>query len=53
MRKKKFKFEDAARDELGRDVLLVRDSRNGALHHVVDPKLTDEQIAAVQNEVFR
>jgi len=53
MRKKKFKFEDAARDELGRDVLLVRDSRGGALHHVVDPKLSDEQIDAVQNEVFR
>lgn len=53
MRKKKFKFEDAARDELGRDVLLVRDSRNGTLHHVVDPKLTDDQIATVQNEVFR
>jgi hypothetical protein len=53
MRKKKFKFEDAARDEAGRDVLLVRDSRNGSLHHVVDPKLSDEQIAAVQTEVFR
>ena len=53
MRKKKFKFEDAARDEAGRDVLLVRDSRNGALHYVVDPKLSDEQIAAVQAEVFR
>ena len=53
MRKKKFKFEDAARDEAGRDVLLVRDARNGALHHVVDPKLTDDRIAAVQAEVFR
>ena len=53
MRKKKFKFEDAARDEAGRDVLLVRDARSGILHHVVDPKLSDDQIAAVQAEVFR
>ena len=53
MRKKKLRFEDAARDDLGRDVLLVRDSRSGALHHIVDPKLTDEQIATVQAEVFR
>ena len=53
MRKKKFKFEDAARDELGRDVLLVRDSRGGALHHVEGPKLSDGQIATGPNEVFR
>lgn len=53
MRKKKFKFEDAARDEAGRDVLLVRDTRGGALHQVVDPKLSDDQIAVVQAEVFR
>jgi hypothetical protein len=53
MRKKKFRFEDAIRDEAGRDVLLVRDSRGGAVHQVVDPKLSDEQVAAVQAEVFR
>ena len=53
MRKKKFRFEDAIRDELGRDVMLVRDSRGGAVHQVVDPKLSDEQVAAVQTEVFR
>jgi hypothetical protein len=53
MRRKRFKFEDAIRDEQGRDVLIVRDARGGAIHHVVDPRLTDEQIAAVQAEVFR
>ena len=53
MRKKKFRFEDAIRDEAGRDVMLVRDSRGGAVHQVVDPKLSDEQVAAVQAEVFR
>jgi hypothetical protein len=57
MRRKRFKFEDAARgpgtDGLGRDVLIVKDTRGGAVHHVTDPRLTDDQIAAVQTEVFR
>jgi hypothetical protein len=53
MRRKRFKFEDAARDEQGRDLLIVRDARGGAVHQVTDPRLTDEQIAAVQTEVFR
>lgn len=53
MRRKRFKFEDAIRDEQGRDLLVVRDTRGGAVHHVVDPRLTDEQVAAVQTEVFR
>jgi hypothetical protein len=53
MRKKRLKFEDVVRDESGRDVLLVRDSRGGAVHRVIDPHLTDDQIAAVQAEVFR
>jgi hypothetical protein len=53
MRRKRFKFEDAARDDKGRDVLIVRDARGGAAHHVTDPRLTDEQIADVQREVFR
>ena len=53
MRRKRFKFEDAIRDDQGRDVMIVRDARGGATHHIVDPRLTDEQIAAVQTEVFR
>ncbi|MDY3558890.1 hypothetical protein R5W23_006066 [Gemmata sp. JC673] len=53
MRRKRFKFEDASRDASGRDVMIVRDARGGAVHHVVDPRLNDEQIAAVQTEVFR
>ena len=53
MRRKRFKFEDASRDEQGRDVLVVRDARGGAVHHVIDPRLTDDQVAAVQAEVFR
>jgi hypothetical protein len=53
MRRKRLKFEDVYRDEAGRDVLLVRDARGGAVHKVTDPHLTDDQIAAVQAEVFR
>jgi hypothetical protein len=53
MRRKRFKFEDTYRDEAGRDVLLVRDARGGAIHRVTDPRLSDDQIVAVQAEVFR
>ncbi|MFO0796849.1 MAG: hypothetical protein U0804_05185 [Gemmataceae bacterium] len=53
MRRKRFKFEDAVRDAAGGDVVVVRDARGGAVHHVADPHLTDEQVAAVQAEVFR
>lgn len=53
MRRKRFRFEDAARDAAGRDVLIVRDARGGAVHQVIDPRLNDEQTAAVQTEVFR
>jgi hypothetical protein len=57
MRRRRFKFEDAARERGsdGReyDVLILKDSRGGAIHHVTDPRLTDDQIATVQAEVFR
>ena len=53
MRRKRFKFEDASRDDHGRDVMIVRDARGGAIHHAVDPRLTEDQISAVQTEVFR
>lgn len=53
MRRKRFRFENVVRDESGRDVLLLKDGKGGAVHRVADPRLTDDQIAAVQNEVFR
>ena len=53
MRRKRFRFEDAIRDDAGRDVMLLRDARGGAVHQVTDPRLTDEQITTVQAEVFR
>jgi hypothetical protein len=53
MRRKRFRFEDVARDSDGRDVLILKDVKGGAIHQVADPRLTDEQITAVQTEVFR
>ena len=53
MRRKRFRFEDAVRDDAGNDVLLVRDVKAGAVHRVTDPRLTDDGIAAAQAEVFR
>lgn len=53
MRRKRFRFEDVARDEAGRDVLILKDAKGGAIHQITDPRLADDQIAAVQTEVFR
>ena len=53
MRRKKFKFEDALRKPDGSDALILRDGRTGLRLEVLDPKLTDEQVVAVQDEVFQ
>jgi hypothetical protein len=53
MRRKRFRFEDVFRETDGRDVLLLKDAKGGTVHRVTDPRLTDEQITAVQAEVFR
>ena len=53
MRRKKLKFEDAHRKPDGSDTLILTDGRTGARLEVIDPKLTDEQVAAVQDEVFQ
>ncbi len=53
MRRKRLRFEDAIRDDAGRDVLLLREAKSGTVHHVVDTRLTDEQTTAVQDEVFK
>jgi hypothetical protein len=52
MRRKRFKFEEA-RTEQGLEVLTLRCARTGARHEVVNPRLNEEQMAAVQEEVFR
>ena len=33
--------------------VTTRDARTGAKHEVADPRLTDAEVAAVQDEVFR
>ena len=53
MRRKRFRFEDVIRDSAGRDVLLLKDTKGGSVLQVTDPRLTDDQIATVQSEVFR
>jgi hypothetical protein len=52
MRRKRLKLDGSA-TEAGQEVLLMRCTRSGATHHVVNPQLTDEQIAEVQEEVFQ
>ena len=52
MRRKRFRFEDVARDQAG-DVLILKDVKAGAVHQVLDPRLSEEQTAAVQTELFR
>jgi len=52
MRRKRFKFEEA-RIEHGLEVLTLRCVRTGAHHEVVNPRLTEEQMAEVQEEVFK
>ena len=53
MRRRRLKFEDVRQAEGGPHVLVVRDARSGARHEVADPRLSDDEVAAVQTEVFR
>src|SRR5262249_5736663 len=50
MRRKRFKFEDA-RTRNGQEVLCLRCTRSGTRHEVVNPHLSDDEMAAVQEEV--
>src|SRR5262245_10373892 len=52
MRRKRLKFEDVRRND-GREVLCLREARSGARHELPDPRLSDEEMAAVQEEAFR
>jgi len=52
MRRKRLKFEEA-RTEDGQEVLRLRCPRSREQHTVVNPRLTDEQMAEVQDEVFK
>ena len=52
MRKKRFKFEDVRKHGY-QEFILLRDVKSGARHEVPDPRLTDAEMTAVQDEVFR
>jgi hypothetical protein len=52
MRRKRLKFEEAKTLE-GREVLLLRDTRSRTSYQVVHPKLSEDEMAAVQDEVFQ
>jgi hypothetical protein len=52
MRRKRLRFEEA-RAEQGREILVLKCSRTGAKHQVVNPGMTEEEMASVQDEVFK
>jgi hypothetical protein len=52
MRRKRLKFEDVLMED-DREVLCLRCPVTKAVHHVVNPALSDEAISAVQDEVFK
>ena len=52
MRRKRLKFEDVRKQD-GRELLCVRDAKTGKRFEVEDPRLTEAEMDAVQEEVFR
>ena len=52
MRRRRFKLEEA-RQEAGQEVLVLRCTRTGTRHQVLDPGLSDEELETVQDDVFR
>jgi hypothetical protein len=52
MRQRRFRFEET-KHEGSQEILLLRCVRTGVRHAVVNPCLTDEEIEAVQEDVFQ
>lgn len=52
MRRRKLKFEQA-RTEAGQEVLDLRCPRTGATYAVTNPGLSDDEVIAVQQDVFQ
>ena len=52
MRRKRLKFEEA-KAEGDHEVLTLRCTRTGAQHLVFNPGLTEDEMSAVQEEVFK
>ena len=52
MRRKRLRFEDA-RQKDGQEAIVVRCPRDRKVYEVVNPRLSEEEIVAVQEEVFK
>jgi hypothetical protein len=52
MRRRKFKFEEAVMEE-GTEVLTVRSVGTHNLYRVTNPRLTEDEMATVQDEIFK
>ncbi|MBY0525054.1 MAG: hypothetical protein K2R98_16735 [Gemmataceae bacterium] len=52
MRRKRLKFEDA-RTEGDQEILRLRCAKTREQHEVVNPRLADDEMAGVQEEVFK
>jgi hypothetical protein len=52
LRRKRLKFEDV-RSQDGVEILGLRCQRTRKLYEVINPRLTETELAAVQEEVFR
>lgn len=52
MRRKRLRFDDVT-TEAGREVLHLRCTQTKTTHAVVNPALSDDEIQAVQEEVFK
>ena len=52
MRRKRFRFEES-RSEGGQEILRLRCSRTRTAYEVVNPRLTADELAAAQEEVFK
>jgi hypothetical protein len=52
MRRRRLRLEDTQR-EAGQEVLMMRCTRSGVRHAVVNPDLTDEELTTVQDDVFQ
>ena len=53
LRRKRLKFEDVIKTDAGESVLIVRDAKSGKRLEIADPHLSEADMAAVQDEVFR
>ena len=52
IRRKRFKFEQSKVED-GMERMVLRDTRADVIHEVVNPRLTEAEMAAVQDEVFK